>query len=352
MDPSFPDWFALVALKPSSDLLAKRWTAVETLAATETRAGLLSLVRAARGSSGDTAAAVKAVRDADESFQVHNSDAELRVLSTVAIAEIMKTPSCEADFVALAVVCAAFSTAGPDALAQRAAEVGRAYLAHEGARVRAVTSISGSKVEDFESAASAFSAAAPTDVEGLKAKTSALIGDVTKIHAEAIAALHSAMKAMREESDMLWWSFAGYSSDLDRPLRDVGLAPSCLIAAKELADLTRLLPGPRSAVALLDRTLAQIDGSTARLALADAVNAVDRAWRTAWTKAYAVSELRELAPVMYATTRSLETDSPTDWISAFAKGTGIKDAAAPPPALALQAYNENLLVRALATINA
>jgi GTPase-associated system-like protein len=333
-------------------MLAKRWAAVEALAKSKARTALLSLVRVAKGTI-DTTVVVEAARAADGAFQTHDCGPELRVLAGAAIGEILKQATNEADAIALATVSASFAGKQGDALFRRVNESAKEYLATEATRVRAADHASvGTKATDYDAAVAGFTKGTQGQQPQIVAdQTGALVKNVTKIQAEAIAEMRKAIDALREESNMFWWAFAVYSRDLDRPLRQLGLAPSCVVAAKELADLTMLLPGPRSAAALLDRVLAEVDGTAATVALADAVNGTDRAWRSRWIKAYDATGLGELAPVLLATAESLRTESPSDWISAFAKSTGISNASLSPPALALQAYSESLLMRAVAQLS-
>jgi len=61
-----------------------------------------------------------------------------------------------------------------------------------------------------------------------------------------------------------------------------------------------------------------------------------------------MEHIADLCPVLLAILTSLKTDGLDDWIPAFEKGSGIKIRASIRPLdLACQAYEENLLVRAI-----
>lgn len=353
MDATFADWFAVVSLRPSPEQLQRRWAAVEAIAGVAKRPALLNLVRVSKNLNGDYVPLSDAARASDETFQTHQCEPELRVLAGAAIAEILKKSSKRANVLALATVTAGFGGTQGDDLFRRVHAHAVRFLADEALGARRVDGpIVGAKTSDFSENIRRFTAAVAGAPPTIPQQVATLVEEVTKAQGKTIGDLGTAIDALREESNMFWWAFAAHSRHLDRSFRDVGIAAACVVGAFELAELTNLIPGPRSSSALLDRLLAQLDEKTKLISVADAVNASDREWRSRWVKTGADSELRELVPVLHAAAKSLETDSLTDWVSSFTKSTGIADAKLTPTALALHAYQENLLVRALEQVKA
>lgn len=80
------------------------------------------------------------------------------------------------------------------------------------------------------------------------------LADSTLQHQKAVA---SAMDSPREENDVQWYLFGEMSRDLHRPFASFKIAELVPIAASELADLTRVVPGLYAALAYLDRVLTQ-----------------------------------------------------------------------------------------------
>jgi len=66
---------------------------------------------------------------------------------------------------------------------------------------------------------------------------------------------------------MLWWLVSEYSRDRNQSWKKVGLSATSIIAGKELADLTRIIPGPVAAAAFLDRIVRLSDSAKSQIPL-------------------------------------------------------------------------------------
>src|SRR5262249_50698182 len=96
-----------------------------------------------------------------------------------------------------------------------------------------------------------------------------------------IAKLERELAIVGEEANMLWWLVSEFSRDQKESWKGVGLSATSIIAGKELADLTRVIPGPVAAAAFLDRIVRFSDSSkSARpISLKEAVESTARSWR-------------------------------------------------------------------------
>jgi hypothetical protein len=152
----------------------------------------------------------------------------------------------------------------------------------------------------------------------------------------------------REESDMLWWMSGKHSRDFKVPMAQMQLAEACIVAGKELADLTKVTPGPFAAQAIL-HTMLQRENSDPNetVALSTAINKTDREWRQAWAESFSDSEGVDLCPILFGVQRSLESQGDSDWHPVFKTVTGLGPSLKVlPTELAVQVYEESLFVRA------
>jgi hypothetical protein len=159
-----------------------------------------------------------------------------------------------------------------------------------------------------------------------------------------------------EEIDILWWVFNEQSRDLGKPLSTIPAESACLVAAKELADLTRILPEHQTAAQFLSAALnkSQIDltrdDEANVIRLTEAINSSPRQWREQWRSSFKEAmvppNLTSLCPIIKGIELSLQTEG-DEWIGFWKKATGlIEDFALQPLDLSLRVYRECLLLRA------
>lgn len=159
-------------------------------------------------------------------------------------------------------------------------------------------------------------------------------------YAKIIPQFHT---ALHEENNILWWLFGEASNELRCPLADLPISARCLVAGRELADLTQVIPGPRATLAFLDRALrVGLVPVPKEVAMADAVAALNPDWRES-AVAKIPAQVLELCPIHQA----------------LREGAGRAHATAAtfPPTwapleLAHQMYGEQLLARLFRWIEA
>jgi len=106
---------------------------------------------------------------------------------------------------------------------------------------------------------------AKIDAEGVKEEDlpqlqSDLSDELVKFISESKKAIdESYRRAMEhiesqdEELEILWWLFGGRSIHEDKKFESFGEEEKCIVFAKELSDRTKLLPGPTSIMAILQK---------------------------------------------------------------------------------------------------
>jgi hypothetical protein len=171
-----------------------------------------------------------------------------------------------------------------------------------------------------------------------------------------VAALERELSVVGEETNILWWLVSGFSRDQNAPWTTVGGLATPILAGKELADLTRAIPGPVSAAAFIDRVISPVVSARPKaskvkeaveIRLKDAIDGIKRPWREHHAPKQFESGLEDLMPISNGLRLSLTVPEGADWSAAFENGTKlVRDAALRPTALAYQMYLECLLARA------
>lgn len=151
-----------------------------------------------------------------------------------------------------------------------------------------------------------------------------------------------------EETNMLWWLISEYSHDRKESWKLVGFPATSIIAGKELADLTKIIPGPVAATAFLDRIIRFSDStkSTNPVDIKHTVEKTPREWREQSVLNPLQAGLEDLVPVNNAIRLSLTVAEGDEWSSVFEKGTAMpSNSKMLPAALAYQVFLERLLAR-------
>ena len=154
---------------------------------------------------------------------------------------------------------------------------------------------------------------------------------------------------LREEVEMLWWHIGGWSRLLDKPFTDLDHGLAAVLAGVDLADMSRSATGPAAAPAILQRTLtAGRKTQNAKITINNAVDALPQDLFDRLKLDHRLSNVPEICPVLTAFAKANEIGPGPTWHTAFAKATKLEAKSAFAPLdLAMQAYRERLLLRAL-----
>lgn len=163
-------------------------------------------------------------------------------------------------------------------------------------------------------------------------------------HQQAVA---SAMNSPREENDVQWYLLGETSRDLHRPFASFKVAELVPIAASELAELTRVLPGMYAALAYLDRILTQTrprEEAESLVSVAAIVHAAQPLWRTKSISLSGFDGVQDLTPVLCAL--SYATAGKDDWLTMVPELCRVAvETELPARELAYQLYQEILFSR-------
>lgn len=134
----------------------------------------------------------------------------------------------------------------------------------------------------------------------------------------AINAVNTFMKQQDEELQMLWWLTGGRSIDEACAFDKVDQKVQPLLFAKELADHTKVLPGPASIKGLLSRAGLREAGE---LKLQQAISAAKTVWLSTLVEDMEPSPVTH--PIHFAIKRKLEAEAGEEWIAAWSSPTGL-----------------------------
>lgn len=316
MHKRFAVWLRAAGLEPNDETSPKHWKVISEYLPTANE--IISLARFFYGfsSQGDSSLDKfgTALQDVDTSFSMQ---AHKRHLSVFAGAELIATIEREqderlADLAALCLVC------------------GGAQGARTAVPVPEMPTIAARYIENRTGKRASIPVAT---VEG------AADSEIGKLERE--------LTIVSEETNMLWWLVSEYSRDRNQSWKKVGFLATSVIAGKELADLTRVIPGPVAAAAFLDRIVRLCDSakSTKPINVMGAIEKTPREWRDQYAFKPA-GGLEDLAPISNAIKLSLTVSDGDDWSPVFEKGTAFEaNSKVLPNALAYQVFLERLLAR-------
>jgi hypothetical protein len=335
MHKGFAEWYRAAGIPPNGDILPKRWAAIEKYEAG--RDEIVSLARLfyrlGKPSEEFEHAFRTAFQTADPAFQMRDNDQELLVLAGAELINIIDRSSIElADLAALSLVCAAAQNLRGAAAIPDIPEIAARYLGK-----RAIE-----RARKGQGDSDSASSSRKTLFDGLTAAGAPLNG----LPAE-LERLQRELAVVSEESNMLWWLFSEYSHDLEQPWARSTVPAAALVAGKELAELTRVLPGPVAATAFLDRVIRFAKAKPPiTILVVEAINDVTVEWRRAYAERNCPVELQDLVPISHGVKISLTAPEDDAWFIAFKTGTGISaDSKVVPHILAYQMFLEGLLCR-------
>ncbi|HEY3295373.1 MAG TPA: GTPase-associated system all-helical protein GASH [bacterium] len=362
MHRDFSEWYRIASIVPNDDLLKRRWTGVEKWCS-QIRAShklLFDTLRIFIGTdleNSDTAIQfTTSIKEFDSAFSQRNRF-EIQVLAGSSLVNCFS--SGDDTWLRLASALALISTKpishnAPREVYAEVITLAQQYIDSASVTIRERDNANVvlkdaskklqpliaqlEKVNPTEQPAD-FHASILAVVKDLDAKQKALLS--------SYALLLDNQLRSDEECNMLWWFQSEYSRDLSRKWTEVVPSAIPLVSAKELADLTHFLPGPKYAITLLKHVATSVRPETATIA--DAINSVPIETIDAYTATPVSKHASELTPIWNAIMKRRSARDAETW-SAFVKSsTGLPtDMSMPADQLSVQMYNETTLLKTLA----
>lgn len=314
MHSHFSEWFLSAGIELQDDALQKRWAGVEAFAVG--KAEILPLVEIFFGHFDGKDTFLQSFRAAfqqeDGAFRMRDNNQELSVLAGAKLIAVIESSELTlGDLASLAIVsCAAQNL--------------RALPSVGDVAERASTHLNARTLNR---------AKADPNAEVTEDETLAAVEQVQRD-----------LAAVTEESNILWWVFGECSRDTGKRWSDYAVEQAAVMAGKELADLTRMAPGPASGAALLDKVVKFAKSKPpAQIVLKDAIAGLPAAWRESFVKTVPQT-LLFVCPVSHAVKLSLDLAAGDAWIQVLPGTTKIQRAGKiSPQSLAYQVFLERLL---------
>lgn len=361
MDRNFSQWYLETKMQMDHEILTRRWKGVETF---EKTLGIEQIFELSRlfyqmdlknNSFEEEFRAV--FQDADKAFLMKGNALELAVLAGAVLRKAVKRDNRDTSLIAAyATVCANFGGEGKNPAVPDIVNLARGYLSSKSAELR---HLDGTKrilfphqelIKGGQKLATFFQA---NDVANISSHwdgySKKLISTLEKC-VEVSNLIQREHLLHREESDILWWVMGEYSRDLEAPMRNLQLPVACLVASKELADLTRILPGPFAAPAFLDKVLRSVFTNLDKpITFSEGINQADGDWRKAWFQNYNDIDSLDLCPILFAVGKSTEESGGKNaWERPFEVTTKLSPKMQLLPlSMAMQIYEECLFVRSI-----
>lgn len=249
MHSNFGEWYRNVSLTTDTETLKKRWTGVT--AATVARDDVLQLIRLSFSEEATPAFVEKFrgfFRSADENFLAQGNDAELQVLASAVLIDLLGN---NRDDAAKPEMLAALGCVAADLGGLRRKQCVNAELIRQAYAYLKSVSVSRADWKVLEGPEE------PTTEE-----------------------LKALLAVTAEESNILWWLFGDTSRDSGKAFSSQSVDNLAFVAGKELSDLTRVAPGAVSVPAILARVLGKGKGKDVLTDVVELAKSAPADWDT------------------------------------------------------------------------
>lgn len=353
MQDQFSSWYASMSFQQDAALTGKRWAAIEGHVEAVTKSNLALLAKLAfRLKPQMGSVEVAALRQALAGDAAQPGDDELLMLSASALAAAMDS---EQDSIAAlaATVVSSMSCGGLRKPTQPMDLVGMAdnVLRQLSETARRRPSLEQAKLvapavdKNDETLLQAVNTGQLLAVaQALATATNKAVSAMARRQREFEAAVQKYVNIQDEELDILWWLEGGHSFDLSLEFSKVTAEHLPLAIARELGNLTKVLPGPPALSSLLSRT--GLLGAPLQ-SIPDAVQAMPQEWLNKAVDGLPNDGIAApLTPILFALQRRHEVHGNDDWIAAWSTTTGLpRESVLSPIQLAAAAYREFSLTR-------
>ncbi len=347
--PEFPRWYAEIDVTGDEARRSSRAAAVAAASSAVDSDLIECLARIAFKSRTQPNPAsrqsfLEALQGADATFPSTGNDRELQIMAASTLADLMHNGGEFGAETALVVATSSFAGLRKTDLPMNLDAMARQSLVTIANQLRKrpnATSLTSSVKVDSEAAIASLKAEHSHQtvlkaVEAVKANLTALVN----LQAKNGKAIERFLRVQDEELQMLWWLVGERSTYLDCAFGEVPADAQPLVLANELADMTQMLPGPASVIALLSK--AGIKDK--KKSVSAMVNAVNATWVTRILPPPETVLSPLTAPLHLALRRQQETGEGTAWVAGWAAAAEVPTSLTISPlALGIQFYRERVL---------
>jgi hypothetical protein len=356
MNKYFSDWYREVNLEFDEPTLEKRWEGIEALTSKISKVyeSVLEIVKVFLGLPNKGESFIDKLcenfKKTDATFPMRSNNNELKVLSGATIVQLIETKSTDfASLVSLAVLCGGFQSSRKVLLndvfliAQQHLKTAslemRQAINHVNHKINKID-LNNELIELKKNIEGNLFPNSQAQFEAIFKKIISSINSISATH----AGFENTILLQQEEMDILWWIINKTSKYFLKSFVELGFYSSILVIPKELADITKILPGPYAANIFIDSMLSNFEEyENGSVTIQRAVNESSREWRKEVIDQY---DIDPIFPLHFAIYKSLETDNVDDWVSAVENGCKLKlKKKYAPNLISYQFYQECLLIK-------
>lgn len=183
---------------------------------------------------------------------------------------------------------------------------------------------------------------APDDTEGIVIKYLEKIASNLKTVTTRTNTLIDNQKLLREESDILWFTFGGYSNYHNQLFSEFEAFDAAIYCGAELADLVQYAPGPFAYQAFIEKILSATKSNNgSEQSINKYISNLDEPWKKKYHEKYSNNQVLDLCPVILCITKSAEKGLENTWPDAVKSIADIdSNEQLSPLNLSMQVYQE------------
>ena len=275
MNVMFGEWYRAVNIEPRTEELGYRWQGIDKVKTTSDHAVAMNLVLLFLGHPGIAEEFVAWFRqiffDVDNSFRMASNDIEFQVLAGASLSAIFDRQDSFSDGAALGLLACGAPDIRKKFILRDVLQQAVDHLFNRAAVVRTVSPNARMTLPSIDGAVEAVKAAAASPATlgaPLEAAFRSLADSLAKVNQNndvRLAILQRQHEVLAEEANILWWLYGGVSRQNNKAFDAEDSTIAGLMAAKDLAELTTVLPPPRAASAYLSRCLEKHKSATCAL---------------------------------------------------------------------------------------
>lgn len=353
MHTLFGEWYRKASIETSGEELTARWKGIESFVQKIDVSKIIELVRCfMRLPWRDVTVREefqKVFHTLDPAFRMRDNEVELQVLAGATLVAILDQRDEISDIAAMVLNAAAAPGLRKAAVVPEILVITQKYIFDRSVAVRSVPSrdrVAGTKHQKLIESVKTACASNALDqlaqpLEKVLSTLNETINAVAQTAETALVCIEKAEKVQAEESNIIWWVFGETSRDMAKAFSKLPKSFASVLAGKELADLTHIVPGPRAARAYLDKVLDKFD--TKKITLENIAHEVPEDWLS---ELHFEESVLDSCPILYTLHKAAEQREPKARATTL-KPAGISGSGLTPLEVAVQMYHESLASKVL-----
>ncbi|OLY65082.1 GTPase-associated system all-helical protein GASH [Leptospira santarosai] len=355
------DYYRIERMNPGPEIISLRNEALEKISAEINNFKIIELVRIFFGlpNAKDIDWFKLGFSEKDPSFSMIDNANEAAILS----ATLLNNAMIENSFASLAMICCSISDKRQSKAKILLLGDAKSKLQNHSIKERAkgdidiklIKPIGKSKLSSSIESSIPTGSDWPKVQEVLKQISNEAVGVTKEFSIQILNLLQPLIQQgvfFREEIDILWWHIGSWSNVLKKPFSDIPMEIAAPLAGIELADLSQTIAGPIAAPVFLEKTLSLNRKKTdqnIQISIKDMANKFPLSEYPELNIKKSINICADLCPVLYSLYKYFEIGDSLSWQISYKKDVLFDPHISfKPIELAMQAYRERLMLKALA----